>query len=100
MSLQVKQREQYEDNNWWSWSVWVDGPDSELDQITHVEYTLHPSFYEPVRKVSTRENKFKLAAEGWGVFTIYVQVVKKDSSVISLRHELALHYPDGTPNTL
>ncbi len=95
-AIRIQQSEKYEGDDWWAWSVWVDGPDRELDDIDHVEYTLHPTFPDPVRKISTRRNNFKLSTAGYGVFTIYARVVKKDSSVLRLRHQLQLHYPDGT----
>jgi transcription initiation factor IIF auxiliary subunit len=28
----------------WNWSVWIDGPDAELDQVESVEWVLHPTF--------------------------------------------------------
>jgi transcription initiation factor IIF auxiliary subunit len=98
-SLKIAQSEKYEGDEWWSWAVWVEGPDTELDQISRVEYTLHPTFREPVRIISTRRNKFKLSTGGWGVFPVYARVFRKDGSTLRLRHQLALHYPDGTNNT-
>ncbi len=97
-AIKIEQSEKYEGQDWWSWSVWVDGPVRELNDIAHVEYTLHPTFPKPVRKVSTRRNNFKLSTAGWGVFTIYARVVKKDKTVLRLRHRLQLHYPDGKAN--
>jgi transcription initiation factor IIF auxiliary subunit len=79
-------------------SVWVDGPEHELDQIDRVEYTLHSSFPNPVREKTSRRNRSKLSTAGWGVFPIYVRVFKKDGSVSRLRHQLQLHYPDGKLN--
>jgi len=97
--LRIEQNERYQGDEWWSWSVWVEGPKSVLDQIKYVEYTLHPTFVEPVQKKSNRGNKFKLSTSGWGVFPIYAEAVKKDGSVIHLRHQLKLHYPSGESNT-
>lgn len=96
-SVQIRQKESYEGDEWWSWSIWVDGPDSELDEIDFVEYTLHPTFRNPVREVRNRTNKFMLSTAGWGGFDIYARVVRKDQKVLSLHHELVLHYPDGQP---
>jgi transcription initiation factor IIF auxiliary subunit len=97
-SLRIAQSEKYKGDDWWSWAVWLDGPDTDLDQISRVEYTLHPTFRKPVRIVSTRRNKFKLSTSGWGVFTLYARVFRKDGSTLRLRHQLALHYPDVTSN--
>jgi transcription initiation factor IIF auxiliary subunit len=97
-SLRIEQSEKYEGEDWWLWSVWVDGPKRDLDAVDLVEYTLHHSFRDPVRTVRTRHNGFKLETEGWGVFPIYARVCKKDKSVIRLKHQLKLTYPDGKPN--
>jgi transcription initiation factor IIF auxiliary subunit len=97
--LKIVQSEKYEGDEWWRWAVWVEGPDTEIDQISRVEYTLHPTFRHPVRIISTRRNKFKLATSGWGVFPVYARVFRKDGSTVRFRHQLTLHYPDGTNNT-
>src|ERR1035438_10715162 len=79
-SLRIEQSEKYEGEDWWSWSVWVDGPERDFDAVDLVEYTLHHTFRDPVRTVRTRHNGFKLENEGWGVFPIYARVCKKDKS--------------------
>jgi transcription initiation factor IIF auxiliary subunit len=97
-SLKIEQSEKYQGDDWWSWSVWVAGPEADLDAVQLVEYTLHPTFRNPVRTVRNRRNGFKLKEAGWGVFTIYARLCKKDGSVIRLKHQLKLTYPDGTLN--
>jgi transcription initiation factor IIF auxiliary subunit len=77
----------------------VDGPKDKLKDVDHVEYTLHPSFPNPVRTISTKGNKFKLKTGGWGVFPIYARIVTKDGRIETVEHDLKLHYPDGKPNT-
>jgi transcription initiation factor IIF auxiliary subunit len=72
------QQEKYEGDQWWSWAVWIDGAPEQLRDIEFVEYTLHPSFPDPVRVVTIRDNNFKLS---------------------SLTHDLSLHYPSGEANT-
>lgn len=91
--LTIDQSQKYEGDEWWSWSVWIDGPKNELDEVTQVEYTLHPTFPKPVRTVTTRQDGFKLSTEGWGGFPIYARVSKKDGSVHHLQHQLRLYYP-------
>lgn len=93
--MQIAQSEKYKDNDWWDWAVWIDGTDEELNTIKDVVYTLHPTFYDPVRKVSNRRSKFKLETSGWGTFTIRANVVLKDGKNLPLKHELSLHYPTG-----
>jgi transcription initiation factor IIF auxiliary subunit len=94
-SLRIEQSEKYEGDDWWSWSVWLEGPKQDLDAVDMVEYTLHPTFRNPVRTVRTRGNGFKLNTEGWGVFPIYARVCRKDGSVTSLKHQLKLTRPVG-----
>ena len=94
----IEQDSVYKEDDWWSWSIWIEGDDTDLDKIRYVVYTLHPTFYNPVRKKSNRKTKFRLKAEGWGVFTIYARIYLKDKSEIPLEHYLHLEYPDGTEN--
>jgi transcription initiation factor IIF auxiliary subunit len=96
--FKIQQDQRYEGDDWWAWSVWLDGPAEDLDRVASVEYTLHHTFRDPVRVVKTRRNQFKLATEGWGVFPIYAQVSLKDGKVVRLKHQLKLTYPTGKPN--
>jgi len=91
--LKIEQSQKYQGDDWWSWSVWIDGPDAELDRVARVEYTLHRTFSRPVRTVDSRANRFKLSTEGWGGFTIYANVYSYDGSFFSLEHQLRLYYP-------
>jgi transcription initiation factor IIF auxiliary subunit len=68
--MRIQQSEKYVGDNWWEWSVWLDGPSSELDAVDRVEGQLHPTFPDPIRCVTDREAKFKLETGGWGVFPI------------------------------
>jgi transcription initiation factor IIF auxiliary subunit len=97
--LEIRQSEKYEGNDWWKWAVWVEGPEEALDQIDYVEWMLHPTFPNPVRKCHDRETKYKLETAGWGVFPIRARVWNKDGSNTTLSHYLKLHYEDGRENT-
>lgn len=74
----------------YQWTVYVDADAVTLSHIRSVEYTLHPTFPNPVRTVSTRENKFALSAIGWGEFTIYAKVYFTDGTAGSYRYRLNL----------
>lgn len=91
----IAQADKYSGDDFWDWSIWIEASDADLDEIQNVVYNLHYTFYEPVRTIETRENKFKLRASGWGVFTIYARLNFKDQSVLGLSHELELNYPSG-----
>jgi transcription initiation factor IIF auxiliary subunit len=69
--------------------------DEALDQIDYVEWTLHPTFPNPIRKTRNRSEKYRIETGGWGVFQIGARVQTKDGSSVRLRHSLSLHYPDG-----
>lgn len=97
--LEIQQSEKYEGDDWWKWAVWVEGPSAALDRIDYVEWTLHPTFPGPVRRVGNRQSKFRLETGGWGIFRIHARVQMKDGKEKKLRHDLALHYPDGSANT-
>ena len=98
-AYRIEQSFSYVADDWWKWSVWIEADDAKLDAVEQVEYTLHTSFRDPVRVVKSRDNKFRLSSEGWGIFTIYCKVFLKDGRQIPLEHDLYLAYPDGTQNT-
>jgi transcription initiation factor IIF auxiliary subunit len=97
VALKIAQDYKYVGQDYWKWSVWLEGPARELDRVASVTYTLHPTFIRPVRTIDSREHKFRLKTSGWGTFTIYAQVNRKDGSIRKLKHNLVLLYPDGTP---
>jgi transcription initiation factor IIF auxiliary subunit len=99
MTLRLEQSSEYHGNDWWKWSVWLEGTDAELDDIDYVEYTLHATFANPVRKIDDRVSKFRLETSGWGTFTLYAKARHKDSNQTELQHELQLFYDDGTPTS-
>lgn len=95
----IGQWEMYEGEDWWRWAVWVEGPDEALDLIDFVEWVLHPTFPNPIRRISDRASKFRLETAGWGVFQICARVQMKDGGQTKVGHCLKLHYPDGTQPT-
>jgi transcription initiation factor IIF auxiliary subunit len=97
--LVIEQSEKYKGDDWWKWAVWVEGGDETLDQIDFVEWTLHPTFPNPIRKTHDRVHKFRIKTGGWGVFQIRALVQMKDGSQIRLKHYLKLSYPEGTQTT-
>lgn len=99
MALKISQKSKYAGDDYWNWQVWLDGPSEELDQVKSVTYTLHPTFPNPVRTMDTRENKFKLKTAGWGGFTLYAKVLRKNGTSERLQHEIELRYPSGELTT-
>lgn len=72
----------------WNWTIYVDADESTLSGIDCVEYTLHPTFPNPVRKVCQKENKFALSTNGWGTFVVRIKIFYKNKTVEDLEHML------------
>ncbi len=93
MNFAVAQSQKYERENWWKWSLWIEGSDEDLDRIEAVTYRLHPTFPEPIRTVTDRASKFQLRCSGWGIFLIPVEVRLKGGKSIALKHQLQFAIP-------
>lgn len=78
----------YGDRETYEWSIFVDAPESILDQIDSVQYTLHPTFADRLRTVRNRESQFKLTMIGWGIFNVPVEIRFKDGSVVETDYDL------------
>jgi transcription initiation factor IIF auxiliary subunit len=89
----VAQNQKYEGDQWWRWSLWIEGSDEDLDAIASVTYTLHPTFPDPIRTVTDRASKFQLRCSGWGIFLIPVEVRLKNGQTIELEHQLQFAIP-------
>jgi len=96
VGLTTRQTATYEGSDWWKWSVWIDGPEAELDNVRCVTYYLHSTFPKPERTVDNRSTNFMLKSGGWGEFTIRLVVEKTDGSKTKLSHDLQLEYPPGS----
>lgn len=96
--MQIRQFEEYAGRDWWKWAVWLDGSSNELNEVEYVEWRLHPTFPDPVRRATDRGTGFRLETGGWGVFPIHAAVHLKDGTTLKLKHHLQLHYPDGRKN--
>ena len=77
-------------NNRWNWTVFIRADDRTLGQINCVEYTLHPTFPNPVRTVCNRGQgyPFALSSNGWGTFTIRIRVFMASGEIVPLEHYL------------
>ncbi|UCD18435.1 MAG: hypothetical protein JSV44_05875 [Candidatus Zixiibacteriota bacterium] len=78
----------------WRWTVFIQGPELDLEKIQCVQYTLHPTFYDPVREVCERgsgPHAFALTATGWGTFEIKIRLFLKDGGTQDLTHMLDFH---------
>lgn len=78
-------------NDYWEWTIFVKAPEDVLEKIEYVEYTLHPTFPNPVRIVNQRGHgpyAFPLTTAGWGTFTVKVKVYYQDGTYQRLSHLL------------
>lgn len=76
------------ERDWWNWTIFVKADRSALAQIDCVEYTLHPTFRNPVRKVCASDNDFSLSMNGWGTFRVKVRILYRDGGEKTLYHRL------------
>ncbi|MFC1833844.1 pYEATS domain-containing protein [Thermodesulfobacteriota bacterium] len=82
---------EYKGNDQWAWTVFVKAKPDVLDKIACVEYSLHPTFPNPVRLVCARGDSskpFALSTKGWGTFKIDIRVFMKDGGHKDLKHDL------------
>jgi transcription initiation factor IIF auxiliary subunit len=89
--FKIEQWEEKTSQDWWRWAVWIEGLDEDLDLIDFVEWTLHPTFPNPVRKVFDRDSKFRLATGGWAGFYITAKLQLKDGNFEKLTRLLTLN---------
>jgi transcription initiation factor IIF auxiliary subunit len=79
--------------NRWRWTIYLIAQNQrDLAHVSCVEYTLHPTFPNPVQRVcgtSNPQRPFALTGVGWGTFTVNVRVFFTDGSpAIQFSHQL------------
>lgn len=91
MSLVLRNSWNFKGSDWWEWEAFVDDLDTgELNAVEFVEYVLHPTFPNPIRRVYDRRSKFKLVTEGWGTFKLKAFAKLKDGKRIKLELDIQL----------
>ena len=76
--------------DYYKWAVWIDANESDLSDIDHVEYLLHPTFPNRLRQSDDPSSNFKIESKGWGEFRIDISITKISGEVIKLGHWLSL----------
>ena len=76
--------------DFYKWAVWIEANESDLSAIDHVEYLLHPTFPNRLRKSDDHASNFKIESKGWGEFRIDISITKNSGEVIKLWHWLSL----------
>ena len=96
MTLKIRNRWHYKGDlhkDWFDWEAFLDDSGSgELSNVDYVEYILHPTFPNPIRRISNPQGGFVLKTTGWGIFTLKAFVYTKNGKKIRLTHELELKY--------
>jgi len=86
---QIKNTSSFVRRGVYNWKIYIDAPQSVLDAISYVEYTLHPTFRPPVVR-GNAGSQFSYSSSGWGEFNIKVKVVYRNNVVQSFEHWLDL----------
>jgi hypothetical protein len=60
--------------SYYRWVLWLEGDDSDLDQVSSVRYILHPTFEREYAESSNRSDNFRIDARGWGSFYVDVRI--------------------------
>ena len=92
LGIQADNTAQFAGNGRWDWTIFVRGSPEEISQIRCVVYHLHPTFPNPNQQVCDPgpdpAHAFPLSSNGWGTFTVGIDIVGKDGSVRRLAHPL------------
>ena len=78
------------DMDWYKWKVFLKGSGEELDEINYVTYILHPTFPNPIRKITDRTSDFELSTSGWGEFEIKAKINYKTGKIKTITYWLDL----------
>ena len=76
---------------YYAWNVEIAAPESVLNQIDSVKYSLHKTFNPPFQIVRSRHNNFRLSRSGWGIFNIPIEISFKDGSVGTTSYHLTFN---------
>lgn len=77
------------------WQLYLDAPDTILNEIEYVKYILHETFAVPEQIVRDRTTHFRLTQRGWGQFIVFIKIHFKDGSVGETKHMLIFRLSDG-----
>ncbi len=78
----LSKKQDYKDTSSYKWSIELHGSSEVLGLVDSVVYTLHPTFRNPIQKVRSQEDNFRLERIGWGVFLVKVRVQFVDYTAI------------------
>jgi hypothetical protein len=80
-------------NGQWDWTVFITADTATLNNIRCAQYTLHPTFPNPIRVVCERGSDaraFAHRSQGWGEFDIKIKITFQDGKTQLASHHLLL----------
>ena len=93
MSLRLRNTWNYKGDDWWEWEAFLDDDGSgDLSNVKFVEYVLHETFSDPIRRIDSSRGNFRLKTAGWGTFDLIAFVHYNDGKKVRLKHEIQLEY--------
>lgn len=97
-ALKLIQSDRYYGNkdnqDYWEWTIRIDGSLTDLNDIVKVIYHLHSTFENPDREVtSSPENGFSFTTRGWGTFRVSATVYFKNGVQEKFSHNLKFSDP-------
>ena len=75
-------------SKWYDWQVWLES--SELHKVGCVKYTLHSSYDNRIKRICDRNRNFRLKGDGWGSFTVKMELELTNGQKQKLTHRLQL----------
>lgn len=86
--LKLVNNSNYRGNSNWGWNVWLEGQAVDEGRVESVTYYLHPTFSNPIHRVTDKSSGFKLSGSGWGEFNIKADVALADGETLTLNYWL------------
>jgi hypothetical protein len=89
--------------DYYAWCVFLDEKEEHLSLVREVEYTLHPTFPNPIRAQHNVDECFALLSGGWGEFAIGIRIFLRNGRIEKAKHDLSLSensWPLGQRKTI
>lgn len=78
----------------YDWCVFVKADMETLNSIEYVKYILHPTFHNPERVTKNKNDRFAIYSNGWGTFSIKIEIVFRDMGILKTDYYLLLKEND------
>lgn len=85
--------------DYYKWEVWIENGENDISEIDYVEYLLHSTFNNRLRKSTDASSSFKIESSGWGEFRVEITIAKKSGTTFQMAHWLKLSDDYNSLNT-